>query len=904
MEEKSAKNEIKITRRTEGIIILNSLGKLRFREADFPKEIFSEAEVNVEFITQRKTNKKFILAYSKNKHKIYRIKDNGIEFVSAHSILLPVFGLISKTIISEDRIRLYFKMAQLRNITENQAFFKLSGINEDYNSRLVFECQYGPGEPDVISPRFFVEQGSYYHGSLKSWTFLEYLTTTRPLLNPDLCLIKGKGHPQDRDSSDSSDHSFLGKIRRKKSKKPPKRVFKFMNLFSSLQKYQQELSKEGGYLPELFKEGFRRYGIHLDCPSIRLDTGYPGTPQKVTAALRFDRIGFTFELIDLRSRKIQARAFLSIHEIFEGLEFTKVSKPFNTIITKMDYSAEVDTLVVGFTLSLSYSEVNHGSFSSILDSELRRGRLDKRELTFFCGADNPTIELKKLRFRVSNIFKRKKRNVTVERIGFCENTGFERLVNGILLYRENNFELDIQIERRDGVSDQGQEILEDGWRDDGRLSGSRTSSFFVLNKRIKFPDSNATKLVPISENSALVAGTRKLCLIDLETKKLVSSLDYNLGLPQIPTNVLFDDDLILFLSKNNSSRCIEISKIGTNPKTMEPSFKHIATVDLTGIDPLHSIVRLQGFRRLKDGSYDLRIQANWMQFADKTASTFQRFSLRFKLRQKQEKYEVEILNEKDLVIENIDLGSKAYRKSGSWYDITLSGPKASFCQRRFLFDSDKEENPEKTIFSTFRNISRTRILNAHIIDNLGFVVKESDNSNLQTTPFYGLDLIKIEFEKIENQCLRSEPKITKSAFLQSPVQVFFDEVTEAVRIFCFTQIENFISTRLTILDQEFEVIQQFEMKGLQNIDNFKVLSDEVLHFTAERFEEGELLVKRVSIVLNLSSKEAKEVISISGEPFICTPYFNSKEKKVLAFGRSLSSNSEEIEHGLFFSLID
>ena len=54
----AAKNEIKITRRTEGIIILNSLGKLRFREADFPKEIFSEAEVNVEFITQRKTNKK------------------------------------------------------------------------------------------------------------------------------------------------------------------------------------------------------------------------------------------------------------------------------------------------------------------------------------------------------------------------------------------------------------------------------------------------------------------------------------------------------------------------------------------------------------------------------------------------------------------------------------------------------------------------------------------------------------------------------------------------------------------------------------------------------------------------------------------------------------------------------
>ena len=442
MEEKVVnKNRIDVEnhQRQEGAQIhLEEVGKLEFKETHFPEQIFGKQGWGAQLVIQRKYNLKLILIHLKNQYKIFKISDGNkkVEFVSAHTIDLPISDDPLRTFITEDKIRFYYHSGVLEEKFENIEFLATNQIDKSETPIIFFESDFGLGQPKLIPPKLYKEPSAPYQG-LTSWNITEFLTNKKPLLNTRLCIIEAFREPDVDDfaqnfASHKPDRVFLARVQ-KTSEKPPQRIFKIQHSFNSLKTYKEKLLRNLHALPEDFRDQLRSKVRFKQNSVITLQSISPGKPQRLSAALSLGQM-ITIQLMDLRTRKIQARSFVSIYEIFEGQDFTKVTLPFVCSIYKAQYSPELDTLSLDMLLTLTYLNPLTEEMTSIIEAERSQGRKDRTKLTSFSGQDSRR-EIKYLRFKVSNVFNEGRRIVTMQRIGFRNNFGTEIFLEGCCFMR-------------------------------------------------------------------------------------------------------------------------------------------------------------------------------------------------------------------------------------------------------------------------------------------------------------------------------------------------------------------------------------------------------------------------------------------------------------------------------------
>ena len=886
MEEKSSTNKKETksqNKGNEGEIEMKDGGNLAFGEAECPEHIFSHPYSKAELIVQRTHNHKLILAHHKNHFKIYRITDkHKIEFVSAHTVHLPVKGSITKTVITEKHIRLYFSKYALDSEKENKKFLKQKRLKMTKISCLVFEFEYGINQPQDLTPKIFIEKNSGYKG-LGTWMISELVTNEKPLYEANQCLIIAANRmlPSFTDIIKSKPkEAYLAKLDKDYEGQLPKRVFRFNKSFENLEKYKTKLWQDYDSLSEVFRESLKLCFRHKPSPLTVLSSPL-GSPHQLNAALSFDREMFSVQLFDPRTKKIQSRTFVSIYELFQGQKFVKVSRCNFIQIYNMVYSPEVDALCVEIGIKLGYLDPEEEHLTSIINSELKVGRFDRSNLTNFVRVGDHLLEGKTLRFKVHHVFRVDSRTVTVERIASSTNFSTRRIWKGILSYAEFPSEIKLEVITRDGrgrESDGEESTRSEG---KGRLSGNKTRKILRLKKGSEFPDTQIKKILMLEDNIILVVGFTQLILLDLESKKVLSSLNYSLGIPTIEgSDYLVEEDLMVFKNPNNAHRCIEISKVNLNQEKGFAPAEHIATVDLSQFEPLHSIKKLIGLRKLDDDSYDLKLFVNWMLSEETTLFNKRAFWVRFRLTKDPgalRGYAAEVINgHLDLTNE---YGNRqnlfTYHKRENWYEIHRVGSRVKFFHSKTPFGLHSGPQPELTKVGEIE--ADEIVTEAHMKDRRAYLAMKSKKK--PTSLIYDQAEIRIlEFQQFSEEGKMTEPKLIKSIKFEGRSDFFFDKKTEKLRIFYISYQKEGAS--LVILDEGLEVVSRMFIRNVTEFYVARAISEDYIFLVG--YKKGRSSNKKVdvSMLVDLSSKTVKEIVSQSGRCLGCDPHLCSGNRLI------------------------
>ena len=440
---------------------------------------------------------------------------------------------------------------------------------------------------------------------------------------------------------------------------------------------------------------------------------------------------------------------------------------------------------------------------------------------------------------------------------------------------------------------------------EGRLGGTQMSSIVSFKKGNEFPDSHVKAILPIEDNIIAVIGPSKISLLEIESQKCLSSTKHNLGLPLKTTQALIQEDLILIKNEYNSGRCIDVCKAYLEGEESTP-FKHLARMDLSFLDRLHSINRLVGLRKLNNDHYDLRLMVNWMNSEDTTLANPHAFWVRFKLigNDKSGDYSVEVINSRlDIVINDQTQIFKTYRKGEFWYHIVMGdplSPRISFYQSKSPFDLPKKEKPFVTRFGVYRG-SNT-FANYHIEKNKIYLKIDINGFGGSG----GEELSSFEFKKISEDGIMTKPTPINSIELSPLAQIYFDEVTEKFRIFCFTEEKTTISLHLKLLNEELEATHQIEFKDssetnfLNHIFWFQFLSDDLVYFISNYYEKRgrQTVDRKENLMLNLGTMTAKRCVDVEGKIFFGAPYCFGGDR-LLALTRGYEAMMNSTLEGVF-----
>ena len=578
-------------------------------------------------------------------------------------------------------------------------------------------------------------------------------------------------------------------------------------------------------------------------------------PQKLDVVLSFDQKMFSIQIFDLRTRKIQARSFVSICELFEPLDFLVAVTSLGFYKSRAVYSIESDVLSIEVSLHFRYREPEAENMRSVIESELRAGRDDRSKLTWIYETFS-TFEEKKLRFKVINVL-RADRRVEVETIGYKNHSSSLIIPNGIMLYVDRPSELKIEMIRRDKEGTKiNQKKAEFADRDE--VKEGRRTSVFRLRKGAEFRDSGVKKVIPIEENLILVVGLTKLVIIDTAAKKVIFSFDYKLPLPTTQTNTLYkdrlqcDEGLIIFILQNNARRCINVSKRVLNQQKQGQEvfpYKHIASMDLTCFEDLHSIKELLNIRKLTKNLYDLRLRANWMESQETTTTTERIFWLRFRLKDHAEhswESSSEIIDSHldPLFIEPSWI-SNYYTKGENWYQtatFTDDRKKIIFSRKKAPFDINASNCTGEV--GAGQIIEKKEITSFHFHEEIVCTVLKINETASQ---------IKIyELKRSDEQDQSNEPQLIKSGIVLTGKRVFFDDLTDQLRIFCL--IPESYGTRIKVLGGDLEVQTQYNIRGISNSYYLRLVSKDRLYLEA----------KEKSVLVDLSSKTVREIVNERG----------------------------------------
>ena len=850
MEEKTPSNnqqKEKENHSEEGLTTLEIKGNLVFNEVEHPKAKFNQIDSTPALVFQRGQNRHLILVHHKKQLKLYAIKDKKIDFVSEHKIDLPVKGSPMRTEVTQKNLKLYFKNSRLRQEDQNLPILEQLGIDPENNSRVVFEYPFGEKQPEVIQGRVYEEDSSTYD-QFKSWSIEGYLNHHKAHKDNNLCFIQTpSGFGDEIQSLNSKDTHYLAELRTRQAK-APKRIFQFKDKnFSWLKsiKFNKLVKKEKKRLPNNFANPLY-FSFYVSPRKFYVGKENPGelTAPKIKPIMWADTRTITIMIFEPVWKKVVKKTFISIYELFEGLEYTKFSTPRMCHIISMNYSAELDTLVVEFKIEVNYDLHVNQETAELRDAEYRLGLNDR--LRLYClspNRDRSLLGIKNLRCTIQNVFHKEVRRTIVENLAPEINSSVEIVPRGLLCYEESPSEVRIKIIKREKNSSRNSTL-------------DHQFSEIQLRKGALFPDSEIRRVVDVGDSTQLFICSRKLLLLDMKSKKLLSSCDYNLGAPKENQQMVVGENLIVAKpNQKNSVHLIQrswcylevfgISDSNENQgeeKREENSMpvKFLGILDLTKFDRFYSIERLLGVEKLTDSLYELRMMANWMTSDTSIVFTQHFLSLRFSLPTKSKKRQND---EKSgifhcLEITSIQLGHEntlaigrisSYVSQNQWITILFGYNSTEFYQCKF---SEMINLEEQHLGSKRGEIRDYNLYDAYIKDNLAYIAFLPK-----------LHPGKIEFRALEYQPesdneLMTQGKPIKTSNLFDSRAAYFSKFNLKMRIFCFEEIAETRNLKLKILNKEFQVVNQFDLGPLQRFQKFVQIARSCYCLIGKKSEAG------------------------------------------------------------------
>ena len=406
----------------------------------------------------------------------------------------------------------------------------------------------------------------------------------------------------------------------------------------------------------------------------------------------------------------------------------------------------------------------------------------------------------------------------------------------------------------------------------------------------------------VDEDSLLVTCSASMLLFDIRSAGLLSSVEYN---KDITKNIdEFCVEGTILVKSNNRPPFLEVYKI--KRREADVSFDSLGVIYLATAHQLfHSIRELIGLKMISENIYEVQLIINSMTSTESAVTNISIFSVKFELIQQPETQEQEIRlisSSVDYTNRKLAVGCRSYFKCGQWNHIIQEGNDILVAQ-----------TDSKSGLSSVYNLQDLNytLLRGNTISKVD-ICKGSVYLNLISGARRILKLMEYRFRFDSGRM--DLPELKASVVVDRYSRVYFDEVTDLLRIFVLTREEGPLGSmgmELKVLDGELKETEKCFINNLDQVLSFKVIDRDLIHVIGTKFHVGcsESVVyesmnldehKKVSLILNLAQMTVKKLVDDEGGSLFSFPHMLGGNK-YLGFSKYFRSFEEYQSDGIYVS---
>ena len=553
-----------LKQREQGFRGLRDLGKLKFESVEDPFGGSHQLGSHVIPVRQRRTGERFIFSPEREGFKIFALREGQMKLISKHLYHFPITFSTFYDIISEEYIRFFVSKEKILKTAKNDEFFKKHKIDWTTSSTLVFEVRYQVGGPKILSPSYVSELKHHWNGYFYK-KVEDTFDSQKPLQKSNLSVVSGKLE------SDQSHKIFLVDIDKRSQ-----------NLIKKILQLDLQSPNNFHYFNKLFNDDHNfqsRLTFNLNFkPPVDTRAGYyiqnsePGEGPKFQPLIRVTEKMIIVSLVDLRSRKIAVRGFVSIYELFGRVNLSQICSGEKAEVKKIDYSARLDVLILDVSLSLFHRQEDLDENWTSIERHMGAGLADRRQLTsFFKGFRGDLIEERKLRVIVFGMRKGGRRSIEVVNRGCGIDSSFERSKGRFIIAEQTGDELRIEVlsrevdcplkaKERAGVSTKIQKLV---------ICDNIAKLIFQIpiedvKAQYPFLYFGIQSLYMLDEEKILISRARTFQVFDLRSGRILSTTDHCKGIPTYTDEIFIADNILA--TSTNEFGVLNFYKISKNAK--------------------------------------------------------------------------------------------------------------------------------------------------------------------------------------------------------------------------------------------------------------------------------------------------------------------------------------------------
>ena len=925
---KDPKNSIKAK---EEFSILKQAGKLRFKELKSPARKFNQISDDPVTVIPKitKTSQATIITTFRNSFKVYQIDENckKIKFVSAHTCNLP-FSFETAALkqeVTRTHIRYFIKTKGIKRTNGNSAFFRDNDIDRAIRktSYLVFEVSHARGQPEILEPIYLGQFRQRFRG-FEKWKINFCSTPNQNVFyNQKHRLVKAES------SRNYSRVIYIVEIA-KGFRNLTKRVFEFKLANPHSKAYKTKLDRDSLKIEGELRDAFNFF---KDTKPFYL-IGSEDTKKRghLRPFVKIDYKMIIVGLMNVANKKIVLKRFISIFELFEGLNLKILDTIEIDEIVGCEYSDREDCLFLDVDPIFEYlSKEEHPEFADLIDEALRVTGERRRQVkvTKGHGMDPEMLSMRRrLTIAVKGCFRGREREIKISQRDFSmklpvQNSGGKVLVREV--QREMRTENQVKNEKlhRDAKMskiEEGNQPLKKKYlravksekkkNEETPDSGRSTVSISldeILEQTGLESECSIRSAHEVDEDTLLIISSTKMLLIDLKSKRLLSAYEYSNNVPKNIKNLVIKDDLIL--TPNMDKGCIEAHKI-VKTTNNELSFEPLGILDLKVINEFHSIKELgvrrryrdeysmrdhtMLFARVDDNTYESKIGVNWMETEGSALTTPVFLSVRFKI--------IESLNGNgetrvsleswsvDYKVNRRKLSGVLYFKEGFW-NYPMRGKSSEFLSIQVSGSPSSKVKfgvlPEKIL-------KNKKICKVFTLNNFAYILFRCESWK---------QISLIEYKQKAQIDQREYLRELKSFQLTRKAEVYFDRTTvDAVRAYCLIRSRSKSTLKVIVLNQDLEVLKKFKIFSVNSVWDFTTIGLDIFSFNSPQDEDDRHGGSITNFLVDYQKRRVEELVVGDGDEVLHAKVHGCLEgESLIAFTKGSGSKENSTSDGIFLA---
>ena len=900
--------EKKTQKKDTGPIKITKGGNLTFKQSTNSQGRFDIAS-NIT-IPASHIDRNIIVVESKpqSQIQIFQIREEGIILASKHRIHKQIDGPFDR-IINNSTITYLFPKQLVEKTKKSLKFFEEKGIDWETTSQLIFSFEYGLDGPDVIEPVYLGELNDE-HSGYRDIDLEDIFDRQKPLLGSTHCLISRKSKGLFAKGIENLIAEFGPKM-----PNLARAVFKFKTDYQKTQVFKDKIEVDQSKVDE----HHLKY-LLFDEERFFMENAEGDQNLKFKPFFQMSSKMAVLGLYDFRLKKVTAKSFISVYELFEGLESMKITKSLRMSVMNGEYSPNLDIMAMEISLERAIPISLEPKLIPLQELELKAGRKNPFELSLMIkniGVDS-YVQIKNLRFLVHNCFYRtgSKRRVEIVTEGYRTNSHIRLSRGAMISHEESDGLFSFRIRQRrtheapkrsrkeaDAEQDFKEPLKTVSEGDQNLLDEQFKLPFSVLKGVLGEDDYNIKAVALIHETVLLIVCHSKMFLIEFRPKSVFFCTSFTNGVNLNISAMKHSHELIA--TSNIALGVVNFHQLRPNTEG-GLDLTHIARCNLRMIQSIHSVRRLLHFDKIDEKTYQMRLEVDYMLSKMNTVTSPYIFSAKVEV-ERSDDGTLKVINYLDMEIDKMYQGTNydhvsSYMKGKDWYQIytfeeenySISINKLDECDgvcQRAMFCPDDPEGGESR-----------RILDCHAGKEYNYYVLGGYlNRPFAADPGVEVQAINFKDKNLELGFMIN-PQIMKSLKFGRNSVVRFDEVSDEVRIFKYEVTEMAKDIRLEVYNSELEKISEFEIEGIDEIYNFYVVDKHRLSLEGVYTESNadKIIKKDVSLLVDLRNRKSSEMVDQDGEKLTGVPDA-VLDLKLIAFTRSKRGCDYQHFEGIFVS---